>query len=226
MATVDFNAITDAQFQQMQKEWIAAHPGGSMWEYFTDLRALNPQSFDAYAAAHNMPFRLGDNGKVEFDSYGTKKSWTDTRDFLPVVFGGIASGGGIASNGTNLPGTSNASAPKDIPLSQLGNVGSSTGSGISSGLRWASILAPIIGGGVGSYLQSSALSDSSAMQERLANQAIEYAKSQDALAQQNLETRRATESARYGDYSGRIAPYLATGASANDRMARLLGLGA
>lgn len=32
------------------------------------------------------------------------------------------------------------------------------------------------------------------------------------------------EASRYGDYSKRIAPYLASGASANDRMASLLGL--
>ena len=42
--------------------------------------------------------------------------------------------------------------------------------------------------------------------------------------QGNLESRRELEGVRYGDYTGRISPYLSTGASANDRMARLLGL--
>jgi len=77
---------------------------------------------------------------------------------------------------------------------------------------------------VNGYLQNRAASQAQDKQQKYLDEALAYAKEQDAYSRKYKEGRDAVEASRYGDYSGRIAPYLATGASANDRMASLLGL--
>src|ERR1019366_742556 len=69
---------------------------------------------------------------------------------------------------------------------------------------------PIAGNIASSLIQANASGNASAAQLAYLQEALAYQKQQEA--------------SRYGDYTSRIAPYVATGTSANARMASLLGL--
>ena len=87
---------------------------------------------------------------------------------------------------------------------------------------------PVAGSVVGGIIQSKSASSAQEAQQKYLQEALDYEKEKDKAALARNEERyqfgKQQEASRYGDFSGRIAPYLATGASANDRMAQLLGL--
>jgi len=81
---------------------------------------------------------------------------------------------------------------------------------------------------LGSYLQARASGKASDAQLAYYREALAYEKERDAYDRKVDEERyaydRDLEAGRYGDLRARLAPYVATGTSANDRMAALLGL--
>lgn len=76
---------------------------------------------------------------------------------------------------------------------------------------------PTAGGIVSGLIQANASGKASDAQQAYLQQALDYEKQKDAG---NISR----EASRYSDFEGRISPYLATGNSANSRMASLLGL--
>lgn len=76
---------------------------------------------------------------------------------------------------------------------------------------------PVAGSVIGSLIQAHAQGTATDAQQKYLEEALAYEKSRDAAA-------IALEANRYSNYSANVAPYLATGASANTRMAGLLGL--
>jgi hypothetical protein len=89
-----------------------------------------------------------------------------------------------------------------------------SGGGIGDILRYA---VPTAGSVIGGLIQANASSNASAAQQKYLQEALDYEKQRDAAA-------IALEGSRYSNYSANIAPYLATGNSANARMTSLLGL--
>ncbi len=87
---------------------------------------------------------------------------------------------------------------------------------------------PVGGSIVSGIVQSKSASSAQEAQQKYLEEALAYEKDKDKAALARNEERyqfgKGQEASRYADFSGRIAPYLATGASANDRMAALLGL--
>ena len=79
---------------------------------------------------------------------------------------------------------------------------------------------------IGTYLQSRALGDAADINDRYLRDALDYEKERDAYNRRIAEGLRETDASRYAAYTDRLAPYQATGQSANARMAALLGLGA
>lgn len=75
-----------------------------------------------------------------------------------------------------------------------------------------------------SYLQARAQGQASDAQQKYLEEALAYAKEKDAYDRQVAAEKVRLEASRYGDYSNRIAPYLATGSDANARMANVMGL--
>jgi hypothetical protein len=77
---------------------------------------------------------------------------------------------------------------------------------------------------VAGALQNRAAGKATDIQQRYLDEALAYTKEQDAYQRKAGETAIALEASRYGDREARLAPYRATGVSANSRMASLLGL--
>jgi hypothetical protein len=88
---------------------------------------------------------------------------------------------------------------------------------------------------VAAHMQSGAAEEGLKAQTKASEEALAYQKEQDAydrarqarLDELNISRYNfgvAQEGRRYGDYTANIAPYLATGSSANARMAQILGL--
>ncbi len=105
-----------------------------------------------------------------------------------------------------------------------GSVIPNVGSGPSSPSSSSSILGdvaryavPTAGSVISGLIQANAQGNASAAQQKYLEEALAYEKQRDAAA-------IALEGSRYANYSGNIAPYLATGNSANTRMSSLLGL--
>lgn len=130
------------------------------------------------------------------------------------------------STAANMAATSAVVGGSTVPASlaavggttaALGGVGGLTGAALKYG-------APLAGNLVSQYLQNNATKDASAITQKYLQEALDYEKSQTVIDRKLAADKVNLEASRYGDYSGRIAPYLATGASANDRMASLLGL--
>ncbi len=113
----------------------------------------------------------------------------------------------------------------DGTVTNFANVAAETGAG--GGLTYADILRyvlPTAGGVIGGIIQANAAGSASAAQQKYLEEALAYAKEKDAYdrtRQAGLDTQ---ERERYGGYQGRIAPFIASGTSANARMASLLGL--
>lgn len=103
------------------------------------------------------------------------------------------------------------------------NIPSSTGSGLTGGdlTRYGLGTAGNI---IGNYLQARAAGKASDAQQKYLEEALAYAKEKDAYDRQVAAEKVRLEASRYADYSGRIAPYLATGSDANARMASVMGL--
>lgn len=87
---------------------------------------------------------------------------------------------------------------------------------------------PTVGNLVGGIIQANASGKASDAQQRYLEEALAYQKEQDAYnrktAAEHYDYSKNTEASRYGDYTNNIAGYVATGNSANARMASLLGL--
>jgi hypothetical protein len=137
------------------------------------------------------------------------------------VLEGVAAGAGGASTavpaGSAALGTSTAAGGSSL----VGNI-----------LKYG---VPTAGNLVGGIIQAKASSSASDAQQKYLEEALAYQKEQDAynrarqstLDQQNIsryDFGKKQEGDRYATYSGNIAPYLATGSSANSKMASLLGL--
>lgn len=144
----------------------------------------------------------------------------------PVLEGVAAGGSGAttvpAAAGTVGGYTTNAAGVVMDAASVPPEVGGSVG-----GLSYADILrgvVPTAGNLVGGIIQANAAGNASAAQQKYLEEALAYQKESDLYNRTRQATLDAQEVSRYGDYQGRIAPFIANGVSSNDRMAALLGL--
>lgn len=96
------------------------------------------------------------------------------------------------------------------------------GSGLASNLLKYGV--PVAGGIVGDIIQANASGKASDAQQKYLQEALDYEKQQDALNRTIAADKVKLEAGRYADYSGNIAPYLASGTAANSQMTSLLGL--
>jgi hypothetical protein len=132
--------------------------------------------------------------------------------------GGASAAGGFDAAGnfigdTTITGTSGAGGGIATTSAGLGG----------SGLTYADLIKT--GGGiVGSLIQANAAGNATEAQQKYLEEALAYAKEKDATDRTIAAQRVATEGGRYGDYLGRIGPWVSNGANANDRMSALLGL--
>jgi hypothetical protein len=96
-----------------------------------------------------------------------------------------------------------------------------------AGLSYADLLKyglPVAGNLVGGLIQAKASSNASDAQQKYLEEALAYEKEKDTY-QRGIDAAAVTKEAnRYGDYQGRIAPFIANGMNSNARMAALLGL--
>jgi len=157
------------------------------------------------AAAGGFSTGLGATGAAETASllggYGTVAG-----------VGGATAAGTAAATGASLAGTGGAGVAGTT----------AAGSGLSGELLRYGV--GTAGNLLGSYLQARATGQASDAQQKYLEEALAYAKEQDAINRRLAAEKVQLEASRYADYSGRIAPYLATGSDANTRMASLLGL--
>ena len=147
-------------------------------------------------------------------AYGAEGAAPLASATLPTATGTVAGGTGLTAAGTAGDG------------SLLGGVGGAAGAasavgGMAGGGSLAGDLlrygVPTAGNIVGGLIQANAAGSAADKQQKYLEEALSYEKQRDAAA-------IALEGSRYANYSGNIAPYLATGNSANTRMASLLGL--
>jgi hypothetical protein len=92
-----------------------------------------------------------------------------------------------------------------------------SGTGQFLGSPGGATLAGVAGNLIGAGIQSSANTKAAEIAAQTAREALAYEKQRDAYAQQ-------LEASRYGDLTGRLAPYISTGQNASARMAAILGL--
>lgn len=137
-----------------------------------------------------------------------------------------AAGAGVGAALAPAAASSTAPAASSIPaatygptgaVTNLANVPADTGSLLSA--SYAPSLIGTAGNVIGSLIQANAAGNASDASRAYLEEALAYEKQKDAA---NI----AREGGRYADYTGNIAPYLATGASAGNRMASALGLSA
>jgi len=83
---------------------------------------------------------------------------------------------------------------------------------------------PEAGDLVGGLIQAHAQGKASDAQSKALEQALAYQKESDAFNRARQTGLDAQEVQRYGDYQGRLAPWIANGTSSNDRMTALLDL--
>lgn len=128
----------------------------------------------------------------------------------PAVAGAATAGAG----GAAFDAAGNFVGPSTV--SSIAPAAASSGKGLSvaDALRYG---LPTAGGIINGLIQSNAAGKASDAQQAYLQQALDYEKQKDAG---NISR----EASRYSDFEGRISPYLATGNSANSRMASLLGL--
>lgn len=118
-------------------------------------------------------------------------------------------------------------APAAVGGTVAGTTATGTGATIAGTGLGSELLRYGIGAGgniLGNYLQARAQGQASDAQQKYLEEALAYAKEQDAYNRRVAAEKVQTEASRYADYSGRIAPYLATGSDANARMASVMGL--
>jgi len=140
-----------------------------------------------------------------------------------------AGAGGAAAAGSTIPAASYGAGGAVSSFAGLaaegGGAAAAAGAGASG---YAGLLAryglPVAGNLVGGILQRSSDNSARDEQRKYLEDALAYAKEKDAYDRQRTEGLDAQERTRYGDYQGRIAPFIKTGTSANARMANLLGL--
>lgn len=123
----------------------------------------------------------------------------------------------------NLAATSSIAGGSGVPSSLAAAGGSSAMSGLSYGdiLKYG---LPQVGNLVGGLIQANASGAATEAQQKYLEEALAYEKESDQYKRQIDANAVQKEANRYGDYTGRIAPFVANGTSSNDRMAALLGL--
>jgi hypothetical protein len=162
-------------------------------------------------------------GAVEGGAYGIGAGTvaalgTGAMGAVPVA-AGLGGAAGAAGTAAATTGAFDA-AGNFVGPSTYSAVGGGSGGSSMLGMTSGDLVRyglPVAGNLVGSLIQANAEGKASDAQQKYLEEALAYQKEQDAYTRQR-------EAGRYADYEGRIAPYLATGASANDRMATLLGL--
>ena len=136
---------------------------------------------------------------------------------VPLATGTIAGGTGLAA-GAGAAGAGAAISPG------LASVAAAAG---TRGLSYGDILRyglPVAGNLVGGLIEANAQGRASDAQQRYLEEALAYEKEKDQYQRGIDAAAIAREEQRYGNYQGRIAPWIANGVTSNDRMAALLGL--
>lgn len=141
--------------------------------------------------------------------------------------GAAAAGGGAAAAGAGaaFDAAGNFIGPSTISTIGGGGgatYGAATGSGLTGDLLKYGL--PTAGGLASSLIQANASGKASDAQQAYLQEALDYEKQQDALNRTIAADKVKLEAGRYADYSGNIAPYLATGSAAAGRASSLLGL--
>ena len=122
---------------------------------------------------------------------------------VPTATGTVAGLGSGASTPVSAAGTSIYGPTAGASSSLTGDI-----------LRYG---IPTAGNIIGGLIQANATGSAADKQQAYLQEALDYEKARDKAA-------IALEGSRYATYSGNVAPYIATGTSANSRMAGLLGL--
>lgn len=189
----------------------AASTAGALAGYGTVAPAVTGFSTGAaLTGAGSTAGMLSGYGAVEAPSVlGSTATTGAVGGLAPALTSGSSTAGfGGAGGGTSIYGAGARAAGAGSGLgSEALRYGLGTGGNI-----------------VGSLIQANATRDATAAQQKYLEEALAYAKEQDAYARQVAAQKVQLEAGRYSDYTGRIAPYLATGSDANTRMASLLGL--
>jgi len=153
-------------------------------------------------------------------------------------------GAGVADVGAGALVPAAGAAGSTIPAATYGADGvvtsfagtapSVAGGGGVAGLSYGDLLkygAPVAGNLVGGLIQANAQGKASDAQQKYLEEALAYQKESDAYARATDASRYADTRGdvakadqRYGDYQGRILPFIQNGTNSNDRMAALLGL--
>jgi hypothetical protein len=135
--------------------------------------------------------------------------------------------GSSTLGGTGFVGGAAGVGPTSSYVSRLATLGGdSGGGGAMSGLGGDAARYGLQYGGnlAGQLIQAHAAGKASDAQQKYLEEALAYQKEQDTYIRTRQTGLDAQEVSRYGDYQGRIAPFIANGTSSNDRMAALLGL--
>lgn len=213
--------------------------------------ALTPEGIHPGGVGSASDLALQAFIKANPDKFSNPEQYHDSAwfpIFAALVTAGIAgpaaydfaTSGGVASGLTGAASTAGAdtgaafdAAGNFIGPSTVTGVGTNAGlnSAATTGLSGTDLLKyglPTVGNIVGGLIQANATSNASDAQRQYLEEALAYQEKLDAYNQQTTAAKYAygtnLESSRYGDYSANIAPYVATGTSANARMASLLGL--
>lgn len=205
------------------------------------LTANQKQQVIRAAQAHGIVVDEGSNGQEVDDSGNFRAKGHGLRNTLIVagiagaaiatmgaagVFGGAAGASGAGGLGAGA----GAGAAGAGGAGGLGTAATIAGGGAaaSGGLgRYSDLLRyglPVAGNLVGGIIQANAEGRASDAQQRYLEEALAYEKEKDAYDRSRTARLDALEMSRYGDFQGRIAPFIANGVSSNDRMAALLGL--
>jgi len=148
--------------------------------------------------------------------------------------GGAAAAGGVLAS-TTLPTATGTVGGLASGASTAGWAGAAGGTSIyggagaagTAGMSYSDLLRyglPVAGNLAGSLIQANAASSASDAQQKYLEEALAYQKEQDSYNRGLASTALTVANSRYAGYQDRIAPWIANGASSNDRMASLLGL--
>jgi hypothetical protein len=160
----------------------------------------------------------------------------------PVLAGGSGAAAGGAGGAAGVSSGAGGAAGIGATSAASGGVEAGVTSGVTAGLpgagtalpaitasgaatagigKWLSpflsTVVPTIGQLAGAGIQAGGIKDAAEIQAKSFADALAYEKQRDQYLQ-NLEA------SRYSDLTGRLEPYIATGQTANDRMATLLGI--
>ncbi len=145
---------------------------------------------------------------------------------------GGAAGGSAALPAATVPGyLGGGAATTGTVAGTAGSVGAGTaaaGGGSALGANLLRYALPVGANLASTVIQSKATTAASDAQQKYLEEALNYEKEKDAYDRKTNQDRydygKNLEASRYGNYSSNIAPFVATGTSANSRMASLLGL--